>query len=75
MGMPSQFEGREERAGEPRDTWFYAWLTIFAAGVAIFVLVDSTAGVAIAVFGGVGFFSLAFKRGVGDLPWTGGTPS
>ncbi len=72
--MRSQFERRQERNVEPRDTWFYVWLTILVVGVAVFVLVDSTAGVATAVVGGVGFVLLSFKRGVGDLPWSGGTP-
>lgn len=72
--MSNQFERREERNVEPRDTWFYVWLTILAIGIAVFVLIDSTVGAAIAVIGGAGFVLLAFKRGVGNLPWGGGTP-
>lgn len=71
--VPSQFERREERSVETRDTWVYVWVAILGIGIGVFILIDSTVGMALAVTGGVGFSFLAFKRGVGDVPDGGGS--
>ncbi len=71
--MPSQFDSRDESDIEPRDTSFSVWLAVFSVGVGLFILVDRTAGIVVAVIGAIGFIALAVKRGVGDLPDGGGS--